>query len=32
MIASMGNLVAKIRQWLRLGKKPDAPKHGTGAP
>jgi len=28
----MGNLMAKIRQWLRLGKKPDAPKHDTDTP
>jgi len=28
----MGSLIAKIRMWLRLGKKPDATKHDTGAP
>jgi hypothetical protein len=29
----MGSLVAKIRKWLRLEKKPvDAPKHDAGAP
>jgi len=27
----MASLIAKIRKWLRLGKKPDATKHGTGA-
>jgi len=26
----MASLVAKIRRWLRLGKKPDATKHDTG--
>jgi len=26
------SLIAKIRKWLRLGKKPDATKHDTGAP
>jgi len=28
----MGSLIAKIRKWLRLGKKPDATKHDTGTP
>jgi len=28
----MGSLVAKIRKWLRLGKKPGATKHDAGAP
>jgi len=28
----MASLVAKIRKWLRLGKKPRATKHDTGAP
>jgi len=28
----MASLVAKIRKWLRLGKKPGATKHDTGAP
>jgi hypothetical protein len=30
----MGSLIAKIRKWLRLGKKPDGTKHDTdtGAP
>jgi hypothetical protein len=29
----MRRLVAKIRKWLGLEKKPvDAPKHGAGAP
>jgi len=29
----MRSLIAKIRKWLRLDKKPvDAPKHGAGAP
>ena len=29
----MGSLVAKIRKWLGLEKKPtDTPKHGAGAP
>jgi hypothetical protein len=29
----MGGLVAKIRKWLGLEKKPvDAPKHDAGAP
>jgi len=29
----MRGLVAKIRKWLGLDKKPvDAPKHGAGAP
>jgi hypothetical protein len=29
----MGSLVAKIRKWFGLEKKPvDAPKQGTGAP
>jgi hypothetical protein len=29
----MRNLIAKIRKWLGLDKKPvDAPKHGAGAP
>ena len=29
----MRSLLAKIRKWLRLDKKPvDAPKHGAGAP
>ena len=28
----MGNLIAKIRQWLGLEKKSDAPKHGSDAP
>jgi len=28
----MASLIAKIRKWLRLGKKPDATKHDTDAP
>jgi len=28
----MAGLIAKIRKWLRLGKKPDTTKHDTGAP
>ena len=28
----MADLIAKIRKWLRLGKKPDATKHDTGTP
>jgi hypothetical protein len=30
-IEPMGNFVAKIKKWLGLGKKPDAPKHDTDA-
>jgi len=28
----MADLIAKIRKWLRLGKKPDATKHDIGTP
>jgi hypothetical protein len=31
-IVPMGNLIAKIRKWLGLGKKSDTPTHGTDAP
>jgi hypothetical protein len=32
MIAPVGSLIAKIRQWLGLDKKSDTPKQGPGAP
>jgi hypothetical protein len=32
MIGPMGNLIAKIRQWLGLEKKSDPPQHGSDAP
>ena len=31
-IELMGNFIAKIKNWLGMDKKPDAPKHDTDAP
>jgi len=28
----MNDLIAKIKKWLGMDKKPDASKHDTGAP